>query len=103
MFLIFYLFRCLYDYTKSAGFDYMCIAIHPKHKLTYDSLMFKDLGGLKLYKKCKSCSAIAKYVNIKTLEKEYIISKKEGLHQIFFAITFAWINFPLRNYFTRNG
>ncbi|MDR4504522.1 MAG: hypothetical protein MRK01_06985 [Candidatus Scalindua sp.] len=72
LFLVFFLFKHILDYTKEfLKLDFICITIHPKHKITYDFLLFKDMGELKMYDEVNNAPAIAKYINLNTLEKEF--------------------------------
>ena len=85
MFFIFNLFKLIFDYAyRRLGLDYMCITINPKHSLTYDFLLFKDLGGLKTYDNANGAPAIAKCVEFATLESECKEKNKEGLYKMFF-------------------
>jgi N-acyl amino acid synthase FeeM len=85
MFLVFFLFKAILDYVKYVkNLDYICITINPKHNLIYDFLMFKNLGELKTYKYANNAPAIAKYVDLNTIEKECIKQKKEGMRRMFF-------------------
>lgn len=71
LFLVFFLFKHILDYTKEfLKLDFICITIHPKHKITYDFLLFKDMGELKIYDEVNSAPAIAKYINLNTVERE---------------------------------
>ncbi|GJQ58832.1 MAG: hypothetical protein D8M57_06210 [Candidatus Scalindua sp. AMX11] len=72
LFLVFSLFKHILDYTKEfLKLDYICITINPKHKITYDFLLFKDMGELKMYDEVNNAPAIAKYINLNTVEKEF--------------------------------
>ncbi len=86
MFLVFYLFKCMLDYIREfLHLDYICIAINPKHKGTYESLFFKDLGGLKNYDKVNGAPAVAKALNVHTVEQECSKSEKNNTYKLFFA------------------
>ncbi len=86
MFLVFYLFKHMLDYVKEYLFlDYICITINPKHEKTYESLFFKDLGGLKSYDKVNGAPAIAKVLNIHTVEEECVKSEKNNTYKLFFT------------------
>jgi len=85
MFLIFYLFKTVFDYAiRVLKLDYICITINPKHALTYDFLLFKDLGGLKRYNNANGAPAIGKYLDLNSVENECREKKKEGLYRMFF-------------------
>ncbi len=85
MFLIFFLFKAILDYVRHIkNMDYICITVNPKHNLIYDFLLFKNLGELKAYKHANNAPAIAKYVNLNTIERECIKQKKEGMRKMFF-------------------
>jgi hypothetical protein len=85
MFLIFYLFKCVFDYALNVlKLDCMCITINPKHALTYDFLLFNDIGGLKNYDSVNGAPAIAKCLDLNNAEKECREKKKEGLYHMFF-------------------
>lgn len=84
MFIIFYLFKVILDYAKQyLKFDCICITINPKHKLTYDFLLFKDLGELKIYNSANGAPAIAKYLDLNTVEEQCKNSNREGLFRMF--------------------
>jgi len=85
MFLVFFLFKTILDYVRYIlGLDCICITINPKHNLIYDFLLFKDLGQLKTYRQANNAPAIAKYVDLHTIEKECIKQKKAGMRKMFF-------------------
>jgi len=85
MFLIFNLFKLIFDYAiQYLKLDCICISINPKHSLTYDFLLFKDLGGLKQYDKANGAPAIAKFLDLSTVESECKEKNKEGLYLMFF-------------------
>jgi len=85
MMLIFYLFKVIFDYAKDmVKLDHICITINPKHSLTYDFLLFKDLGGLKTYRNANGAPAIAKHIDITMAEQECRQKNKEGLLEMFF-------------------
>jgi hypothetical protein len=94
MLLIFYLFKRIFDYTQTQmNYDYLCITINPKHKLTYDFLMFNDLGGLKAYPKVNEAPAIAKYLDLRTAQALCEANQKVGLYKMFFFKRSAPENF----------
>lgn len=82
--LIFNLFKLLFDYAReAAGVQDLCIAIHPKHNITYRYLLFKELGGLKHYRVANGNPAIAKRVDLTTIEDE--CKERKGLYRMFLA------------------
>jgi len=86
MFFIFFLFKLILDYCKEVmDLDYLCITINPKHKMTYDLLFFKDLGGLKTYHFANEAPAIAKYLDLHTIEDNCKNNDKTGLFKMFFS------------------
>ncbi len=86
LFLVFYLFKHMLDYVREyLHLDYICIAINPKHKATYESLFFKDLGGLKNYDKVNGAPAIAKVLNVHTVEEECAKNQKNNTYKLFFS------------------
>jgi hypothetical protein len=86
LFFIFNLFKILFDYARElAKLDYICITINPKHNLTYEYILFKDLGGLKEYDTVNNAPAIAKYLDLKSSKEECQKLNKPGLYQMFFV------------------
>jgi hypothetical protein len=86
LFFVFFLFKLIFDYAKDIlKLDAVCITINPKHKLTYDFLMFKDLGGLRTYGSVNGAPAIAEYLEIATAEEDCRRSAKPGISKMFFA------------------
>lgn len=84
MFFIFNLFKLIFDYAyRHLALDCICITINPKHILTYEFLLFKDLGGLKFYDNANGAPAIAKYIEFNSLEEECKQKNKEGLYKMF--------------------
>lgn len=84
MFFIFHLFKLVFDYARDhLSLDCICITINPKHALTYDFLLFKDLGGLKTYGAVNGAPALAKYLDLNTINRECEQRRKEGLQQMF--------------------
>lgn len=103
MFLIFNLFKLIFDYaTQHLKLDYICITINPKHSLTYDFLLFKDLGGLKQYDKANGAPAVAKYIDLSTVESECKEKNKEGLYLMFFEKRTAEEKFTDKCKFSEN-
>ncbi len=113
MFIIFYLFKVIFDYARQyLKFDCICITINPKHKLTYDFLLFKDLGELKIYNNANGAPAIAKYLDLNTVEEECKANNKEGLYRMFlkkqtppdkFTKKFAFSNEDLKYFFVEKA
>ncbi len=69
MFFIFFLFKLIFDYAKNIlNLDNICITINPKHNLTYDFLLFKNMGGLKTYSDANGAPAIAKFLDLNSVE-----------------------------------
>lgn len=86
LFFIFNLFKIIFDYARElAKIDYFCITINPKHNLTYEYILFKDLGGLKQYDTVNNAPAIAKYLDLKNAKEECRKLNKPGLYQMFFV------------------
>ncbi|MCP5007336.1 MAG: hypothetical protein GY941_25865 [Planctomycetes bacterium] len=84
LFLVFSLFKHILDYAKEfLKLDIICITINPKHKITYDFLLFKDLGGLKTYDDVNNAPAIAKYINLNTVEEEYKKNDRRERYSMF--------------------
>jgi len=94
MFLIYYLFKYILDYTiKYLNLDYICIAVNPKHEMTYDNLLFENLGGLKSYDKVNGAPAIGKCLNLKTIKENCARLNKSKIYQLFFSHETADANF----------
>ncbi|RKY95795.1 MAG: hypothetical protein DRQ06_02920 [Candidatus Hydrothermota bacterium] len=86
MFFIFSLFKLIFDYVYNIlHLDYICITINPKHKLTYDFLLFKDLGELKTYSSVNNAPAIGKFLDLNNVKEECKKTGKEGLYRMFFS------------------
>lgn len=87
MFLIFFLFKHVFDYVvKEEAMDYICITVNPKHAAIYESLLFKNLNGeVKYYKKVNGAPAVAKILNLATIEQELAIAKRQNIHRMFFV------------------
>lgn len=86
MFFIFFLFKRIFDYVKEyLHLDFICITINPKHRLTYEFLLFRDLGVLKTYAKVNGAPALGKYLNLNTAEEECKKRGKQGIYKMFFA------------------
>ncbi|MCM8824125.1 MAG: hypothetical protein NC822_05590 [Candidatus Omnitrophica bacterium] len=83
--LVFFLFKLIFDYVRDyLSFDYICITINPKHSLTYDFLLFKELGELKSYKSVNNAPAIGKYLDLRSIEEECKKNNRHNLYTIFF-------------------
>jgi len=87
MFLIFFLFKHVFDYAvQEEALDYICITVNPKHSAIYDSLLFKNLDDqVKYYGKVNGAPAIAKVLNLSTIEQESALSKRHNMHKMFFS------------------
>lgn len=86
LFFIFNLFKIIFDYARDiANLDHICITINPKHNLTYEYILFKDLGGLKQYDTVNNAPAVAKYLDLKSSKEECQKLNKPGLYQMFFV------------------
>ncbi len=84
LFFIVYLLKVIFDYVMEyLKYDCICITINPNHKLTYDFLLFKDLGELKVSNHLNSVPVIGKYLDLSTVEKECKNNNKEGLYRMF--------------------
>jgi len=84
LFFVFFLFKLIYDFARDVHhLDHICIAINPKHKLTYDFLFFKEMGGLKAYRSANGAPAIAEHLDLKEAEKKCQSISKEGLYKMF--------------------
>lgn len=85
LFFIFSLFKIIFDYAKDVlKLDVICITINPKHSLTYEFLLFKNLGELKTYYAVRGAPAIGKYLDLHTAEEECRKLHKNGLYKMFF-------------------
>ncbi len=85
MFFIFHLFKCVFDYALTqANVDYFCITINPKHNLTYDFLLFKNMGELKAYNHANGAPALAKYLDLKLILSQSHSLASSGLYRMFF-------------------
>ena len=86
LFFIFNLFKIIFDYTRFVlRFDCISIVINPKHNLTYNYLLFQELGGLKRYEALNGAPALAKYLDLHTVKGECQRRNKEGIYQMFFV------------------
>ena len=86
LFFVFSLFKLIFDYVREIiKLDLICITINPKHKLTYDFLLFKDFGGLKTYLDANGAPAIAKCLDLNSVEEECERTHKKGLYKMFLA------------------
>ncbi len=86
MFLIFFLFKQVFDYVvQEEDMDYICITVNPKHSAIYDSLLFKNLDSeIKYYSKVNGAPAVAKILNLSTIENDSAASKRQNMHKMFF-------------------
>lgn len=86
MFIVFFLFKHLYDYIKSClELDRICIAINPKHSLTYEYLNFESIGQVKQYDKVNGAPAMAKFADLHTVEDK-AQAQKSNMRKMFFAM-----------------
>ncbi|HNX82543.1 MAG TPA: hypothetical protein PKL77_10420 [Candidatus Omnitrophota bacterium] len=84
MLVVFNLFKLLFDYASvKLNMDYMCITINPKHKLTYDFLLFSEIGGIKTYDSVNGAPAIAMCLDLKNIKNECEQKKRPVIAQIF--------------------
>ena len=84
LFFIFSLFKLIFDYAREVlKLDGICITVNPKHSLTYDFLLFKELGGLKSYHHANEAPAIGKYLDLRAAEQACKASNREGLFKMF--------------------
>jgi len=85
MFLVYNLFKCVFDYVKDVlQMDNICIAINPKHNLTYDHLFFRDLGPLKKYDQVNGAPALGKCLDVKEVEPNCASNNRLGIQKLFF-------------------
>ena len=86
MFLIFYLFKHLFNYVKEVmKTDYICIAVNPKHATMYNYLYFEDLGELKYYDKVNGAPAMGKFLDVNSVEKKSQEGTSSSLYKMFFT------------------
>jgi hypothetical protein len=84
LFLIFSLFKVLFDYGREKlDIDDLCIAIHPKHSLTYRFLFFESFGETKAYPGVAGNPAVAKRLDIRKAEEK--CESRKGLYRMFFV------------------
>ncbi len=84
LFFIFHLLKVVYDYVlEKLRLDCICIAINPKHKLTYDFLLFKDMGEFKIYNNINGTPILGKYLDLHTIEEECKSGGREILSKMF--------------------
>lgn len=84
LFFIVYLLKVIFDYVMEyLKYDCICMTINPKHKLTYDFLLFKDLGEVKASSYVNSAPVIGKYLDLSTVKNECKNSSKEALYRMF--------------------
>ncbi len=82
LFMIFSLFKILFDYAREiAEIQDLCIAVNPKHDLTYKFLFFEKLGDLKEYKSVEGSPAVAKRLDLTTVEEK--CKGRSGLCKMF--------------------
>ena len=81
---VFSFFKVIFDYIQYIiGFDIMCAAVHPHRKHIFDHLLFQDVGTEKKYYTANGAPAIAKYLDIHSVEKRLRKPGKERLYKIF--------------------
>lgn len=81
---VFGLFKLLFDYAREiVMLDNFCIAIHPKHDLTYRALFFEELGPLKSYHSVNGNPAVARHVNLHCAREK--CKEVRGLYKLFIA------------------
>lgn len=81
---IFRLFKIVLDYALYIEkLNDICIAINPKHQYLYKFLGFEKLAGLKYYGSVNRAPAIAKRLNLDTVEER--TRHRGGLYKIFFG------------------
>lgn len=78
------LFKILLDYVRDVSkLDVICITINPQHKFIYDFLLFKDLGEEKAYYNVNGAHAIAKYLELASLEEDCNKNVRKRLYRTF--------------------
>ncbi len=81
---IFSFFKLIFDYVQDIiGFDIMCAAVHPHRKAIFDHLLFQDFGTEKSYYNANGAPAIAKYLDVHSVEERFSKPGKERLYRIF--------------------
>lgn len=81
---IFSFLKVIFDYVKDIiGFDIMCAVVHPRRKAIFDHLFFEDWGGEKPYYNANGAPAIAKYLDLHSIEERLSMPGKERLYKIF--------------------
>lgn len=101
LFFILFLFKLIFDYAKDyLKLDFICICINPKHRLIYDFLLFKDLGDLKTYHNANGAPAIAKHLDLNSVEEECKRKNEEGLYRMFFLRETDPVKFSQKIMFT---
>lgn len=86
MLVVFNLFKLLFDYASvKLNMDYMCITVNPKHKLTYDFLLFTEIGGIKMYDSVNGAPAIAMCLDLKNIKSECELKKRPVIAKIFLS------------------
>jgi hypothetical protein len=101
LFFIFFLFKLIFDYARdNLKMDIICITINPKHKLIYDLLLFKEIGGLKIYPYANNAPALARYVDLRDIEQRCKASASSGIYKMFFLNKTSPEKFKRRFLFT---
>ncbi len=84
MFYVFYLLKVIFDYViDDLRLDSICIAINPEDNLTYDFLLFKTLGELKICNNVNGAPVLGKCLDVHTIEEECKNAGKEILLKMF--------------------
>lgn len=84
LFFIVYLLKVIFDYVMEyLKYDCICVTINPKHKLTYDFLLFKDLGEVKASTHVNGVPVAGKYLDLSTVKNECENNNKEALYRMF--------------------
>ena len=86
MFLVFYLFKHLFNYVKDIiKLDYICIAVNPKHATMYNYLYFEDMGELKDYDKVNGAPAMGKCLDVHSVEQKSKDGTSSNIFKMFFT------------------
>lgn len=103
LFFIFSLFKVIYDYVKyTLKLNYICISVNPKHKLTYDFLLFKTLGKEKVYSNANNAPAVGMYVDAGSVEEECKVIQRRGVYDMFFLKTTSPDKFQNKHEFSES-
>lgn len=81
---IFRLFKLVLDHALYVDkLTDLCIAVNPRHQYLYKFLGFEMLGGLKYYGSVNKAPAIAKRLDLETVEER--AKARRGLYKVFFS------------------